>query len=265
MDQRALRIFWETLCPWDAILAFCLAGQQAEKLRNTEFMFDLANGIAVRNDLKTKKRLRFQTAEEMRRYVIDPRHSPVKSIHRGLTYYELWNWKEEKKNKHLQHWQPLVLDVDATDYEDIRTCVCGKEKRVCKVCWDQYVVTTVDVIISVCKRLGFKRIQTVFSGRRGMHVYVLDEKACSLLPEQREMVAKRIKNKGVRLDEEVTYASWHLLKLPCTPHGATGNVCCPLSPEEYRTFDPTTMATHYSKVTTEQMQYWVRMLLANLE
>lgn len=265
METESLANFWATVYPWDAVLRFCTADRVEEKLANTEFMFDIGNSKMVRNNLRTGKRLQFATAEEMREFTIATHHPVIATIHRGSTYFDLQNVKWEKNNTSLRLWYPLVIDVDATDYSEVRTCPCGKEKRVCKHCWDAHVVPAVDGIIGVCKTLGFARVQAVFSGRRGMHVYVLDEKACLLLPPQRRMIVERIKRRGIKLDERVSYEVGHTLKMPCTPHPATWNVCCPLSPEEYHTFNPETMGTPYSKVTPEQMQYWGRMLLENLE
>lgn len=69
----------------------------------------------------------------------------------------------------------FVIDIDMTDYDNIRTCCKGKE--LCKRCWT-YIKAAYDVLKEILnKAFGFKHILWVYSGRRGIHAWVCDYEA----------------------------------------------------------------------------------------
>ena len=68
-----------------------------------------------------------------------------------------------------------VIDIDMTDYDNIRTCCQGK--KLCEKCWI-YIRAAYDVLKVILKEtFGFKHILWVFSGRRGLHAWVCDHEA----------------------------------------------------------------------------------------
>ena len=69
----------------------------------------------------------------------------------------------------------LVLDIDLTDYDDIRTC-CDKA-NICNKCW-QFVTVAIKIIdVALKEDLGFRHVMWVYSGRRGAHAWVCDKRA----------------------------------------------------------------------------------------
>lgn len=69
----------------------------------------------------------------------------------------------------------LVFDLDLTDYDDVRRC-CS-DARACERCW-ALVRCGVDVMRHVLKRFtSYRHLLFLFSGRRGVHCWVLDEGA----------------------------------------------------------------------------------------
>eukprot|EP01059_Diplonema_ambulator_P023974 TRINITY_DN39684_c0_g1_i1.p1 TRINITY_DN39684_c0_g1~~TRINITY_DN39684_c0_g1_i1.p1 ORF type:complete len:430 (+),score=89.87 TRINITY_DN39684_c0_g1_i1:41-1291(+) len=84
----------------------------------------------------------------------------------------------------------LVFDIDASDYDDIR--VCCQAKKMCQDCWG-FMRAGVRILDKILKDdFGFKDMLWVFSGRRGIHCWVSDEKARKLTNDQRAAVAKYI-------------------------------------------------------------------------
>jgi DNA primase small subunit len=78
----------------------------------------------------------------------------------------------------------LVFDIDMTDYDSIRTC-CS-DAAICSHCWAFIAVAVKVLDQSIRSNFGYKHLLWVYSGRRGIHLWISDREAMELTDEQRK-------------------------------------------------------------------------------
>lgn len=77
-----------------------------------------------------------------------------------------------------------------TDYNDVRTCCSAAE--ICSRCWG-FIAAAVKVLnTTLVNQFGFKHLLWVYSGRRGIHLWISDPEALDLTDDQRRALVSAL-------------------------------------------------------------------------
>ncbi len=179
-----MKLYYGWLFPHDIMYSWLVYGNDSKHpqadmsyFQNREFCFTLDGDIFVRYQS-------FKDGEELQNAI--RARCPAK-IDIGPVY----NVDPQKRAAYMAKFAPqereLVFDIDLTDYDDVRTC--GKEAHICNKCWPLMGAAIAILDKALREDFGFKHIFFVFSGRRGVHAWVCDDKARQLSDEARSAIA----------------------------------------------------------------------------
>ncbi|KAH9916996.1 prim-pol domain-containing protein [Epithele typhae] len=176
VTEDIMLAFYRRLYPFKSLFAWLNHEHAPTKMfTNREFAFTLHNEAYLRYQS-------FANAEEMKkqvcaqvpaRFEIGPVYSArprdKKTVRPALFFPQL---------------RELVVDIDMTDYDSIRTCCKGAD--ICRRCWG-FIAAAVRVLDSgIRDQFGYKHLLWVYSGRRGIHLWISDREAMELTDDQRK-------------------------------------------------------------------------------
>lgn len=161
-----------------------------KNLKYREFCFTLENNI-YRRYQSFKSVIEFKNRISLL--------NPIKIDIGGIYNQEPRNYAEHKNNIDLIcKEKELVFDIDLTDYDEVRKCC--KLNDVCSKCW-KYIVSGAKILERILTEdFGFKKIFFVFSGRRGIHCWVCDKRACILSQTARNAIERYINYERIKED-----------------------------------------------------------------
>ena len=187
MNQRAesKKNYYEKHFPYEAFAEWLCPGDSAPdptKFPRREFAFTLDGNIFCRYNS-------FPSAEKLKETL-------VKELPDRIDLGAVWllpPGSDSTSNSNVKneiHEKEFVVDIDLSDYDSLRTCCQGP--ALCPKCWKFIAVAckSLEIIFRGC--FGFRRLQWVYSGRRGAHCWVSDSSARRLNDFKRKLMVNFI-------------------------------------------------------------------------
>ena len=176
-DPQIMLQFYSRLFPFRQLFQWLNHGiKPSPDFANREFALTLSNDAYLRYQSYT-------TADLLRKDIL--RLNPSR-FEIGPIYTT--NPRDRKTLRKSSAFRPLskeiTLDLDLTDYDDIRTCCNGA--NICPKCWAFATMSIKVVDAALREDFGFVHVMWVYSGRRGVHAWISDKDARLLDDEERK-------------------------------------------------------------------------------
>uniref|UniRef100_A0AC35UCZ5 DNA primase n=1 Tax=Rhabditophanes sp. KR3021 TaxID=114890 RepID=A0AC35UCZ5_9BILA len=168
--------YYKSLFPFESYIKWLSYSKDPkESFGHREFVFILKDGIHIR----------YKCYDNPEEFTKELRSTAPEKLDLGPVYNH-----RPKFHKTVVNFAPVerefVMDIDMTDYDDVRTCC--KDANVCNKCW-KFIVVAIEVLDHTMRStFGFGKLLWVFSGRRGVHCWVADEKARKLSNSARSAI-----------------------------------------------------------------------------
>jgi len=139
-----------------------------EDFEKREFGFQIVKDERV----KFVRNISFSTPNSLMTYI--KKKVPL-AIYVGAIYSEGPNYFDQKTIQQLD-WirREFIFDIDLTEYDAVRPCDCKGKNKICDMCWELITVSIQWIQETLEQDFGIKKIKWVFSGRRGVHAWILD-------------------------------------------------------------------------------------------
>jgi DNA primase small subunit len=229
--------------------------------RETNHSSSSADGIATNGERQVWRNQCFSSAEALQSLL---EHYVVERIELGPLLNVEPRMERLYKVGAYALAKELVMDVDASDYERPALCLeTHHERFVCARCWPLVACAAECLDYVLRKQLGFKHVLWLYSGGRGAHAWVCDERALTMMPTARLLVentlialrksvaGERPATRGERpllsilqrystsyeytmptlvprIDSAVTAQLTHLLRAPFSAHPGSGSLALPM-------------------------------------
>lgn len=162
--ETDMRHYYENFLPFNLIFQWLNHSRvPSTDFTHREFAFEHQNGAYQRYNS-------FSDSADFKKKVckVNPTRFEVGAIYP----IEPKNRKSVSKALMKPLAKEMVLDIDLTDYDEIRTCCKGT--AICDKCW-KFITLAIKVVdVAIKEDFGIENRIWVFSGRRGVHCWMSD-------------------------------------------------------------------------------------------
>ncbi|KGK37522.1 DNA primase small subunit [Pichia kudriavzevii] len=164
--EADMKHYYENFLPFPSIFTWLNHSKVPNNdFTHREFAFEHQNGAYQRYNS-------FQDAAEFKKKVV--KYNPTRFEIGAVYPVEPKDRKTVAKNMMKPLSKEMVLDIDLTDYDEIRTCCKGTS--ICDKCW-KFITLAIKVVdVAIREDFGIENRIWVFSGRRGVHCWMSDSK-----------------------------------------------------------------------------------------
>ena len=190
IPKGGMKIYYSNFFPYEMYFSWLGRGE-VDQFQRREFSFTLENDVYFRFQS-------YKSSDELKKKLIQ--YCP-KKIDIGAMYNVLPT-EHKTADPFFPQEKEIVFDIDMTDYDDIRTCC--QEAKLCNKCW-KYMIVAYKILDKILREdFGFEHILYAFSGRRGIHAWLCDERARVLRDDGRIAIANYIKYKMSNVKMEIS-------------------------------------------------------------
>ncbi|KAN0012414.1 hypothetical protein ACTFIU_007715 [Dictyostelium citrinum] len=197
-DELQLREYYDKLFPFDLLYDWLTINSINENEEDKKRAFERREfSVKIRKAGKSFviRNKSFNRVEDLKEFLKGKQgNDGVYEVPERLDIGPICSWEPSKLST-VSDYHPvskeLVFDIDVDDYNPIRIC-CGSTS-LCEKCWGFLAVSAefIDNYLREC--FGFQQIMYVFSGRRGLHIWVSDRAAQYLTKENRASILNHIR------------------------------------------------------------------------
>ena len=169
LTPEILSEYYMNKFPIDSLFSYI----DAKNLSKREFGFVVKDNIFVRN-------ISFDNKKQFREYMVK---NSVNHAYVGAVY-EVPPSKINPIQKIKWSYREFIFDLDIDEYDLVRSCGC-KGDEYCRDCWSLVQDAVLFIDETMKEDFGFSQIKWFFSGRRGVHGWVIDDLAKTFDQAQR--------------------------------------------------------------------------------
>lgn len=189
-NKEMLHTYYSRLFPYEMFHTWLSYGASSTNKNNSfshrEFSFTLKT---PRDEEIYARYQSFSTSDQLKNALL--KQNPIK-IDIGAVFSHP---PKDKNSISEQKFQPekreFILDIDMTDYDDVRKCGCTGA-QMCHVCWPLMEMALLVVEKSLGDDFGFRHILWVYSGRRELPLNLVINSVCYLCPAFNDALTIRI-------------------------------------------------------------------------
>lgn len=193
LDRQSLTEFYTHVYPVELVVQWLT--YDFDSLNDTGLRKDLINEVTSKPNLSgylSRREFCFTLIGDVftrfRSYssAAELRAELVKSFPEKIDVGAVYNIRPSQKQSIASVYpveRELVFDIDMSDYDNVRSCCSGKS--ICQYCWAWMSCAAMTLRYLLQEDFGFSHILPVFSGRRGVHLWVCDQRARAMTDDER--------------------------------------------------------------------------------